>query len=72
MKRRTRNPDFFEVYNFQVARDHLRQRVLRLSVYDHGKGRRGDVIGHVSYSLKNEKLGEELWRDLETLSQVSI
>ena len=70
VKRRTRNPDFFEVYNFQVARDHLRQRVLRLSVYDHGKGRRGDVVGHVLYSLKNGKFGEELWRDLETLSEV--
>jgi hypothetical protein len=71
VKRRTRNPDFFEVFNFQVARDHLRQRVLRLSIYDHGKGRRGEVIGHVLYSLKDEKFGVELWRDLETLSEAS-
>jgi hypothetical protein len=72
VKRRTRNPNFCEVFNFQVARDHLRQRVLRLSVYDHGKGRRGDVIGHVLYSLKDEKFAVEIWRDLETLSEVGV
>jgi Ca2+-dependent lipid-binding protein len=72
VKRRTRNPNFCEVFNFQVPRDHLRQRVLRFSVYDHGKGRRGDVIGHVLYSLKDEKYGVEIWRDLETLSEVRV
>ena len=70
VKRGTRNPDYGAAFNFQVARDHLRQRVLRLSVYDHGKGRRGDVIGHVLYALKDERFGVELWRDLETLSEV--
>ncbi|XP_028407395.1 synaptotagmin-15-like isoform X2 [Dendronephthya gigantea] len=71
VKRKTRNPNFCEVFNFQVARDHLRQRVLRLSVYDHGEGRRGDVIGHVLYSLKDEAFGgSEIWRDFETLSEV--
>lgn len=58
------------MFNFQVAHDNLSQRVLRLSVYDLGKGRRGDVIGHVLYSLKDARYGVELWRDLETLSEV--
>ena len=69
-KRQTRNPNFGENFNFQIARDHLRQRVLRLSVYDQGKGHRGDVIGHVLYSLKDQEFGVETWRDLETLSEV--
>ena len=72
VKRRSRNPNYSEVFNFQVARDHLRQRVLRLSVYDHGKGRRGEVIGHVLYSLKNVGFGAEIWRDLESLSEVHV
>ena len=70
-KRKTRNPNFGDRFNFQVARDHLRQRSLRLSVFDQGRGRRGDVIGHVLYSLKDQaSFGEQTWRDLETLSEV--
>ena len=72
VKKQTRNPNYSEVFNFQVARDHLRQRVLRLSVYDHGKGRRGEVIGHVLYSLKDVGFGTEIWRDFETLSEVRV
>lgn len=69
-KRNTRNPNFGRSFNFQVARAHLPQRVLRLSVYDQGKGRRSDVIGHVLYSLKDQVFGIKTWRDLETLSEV--
>ena len=72
VKKQTRNPNYSEVFNFQVARDHLRQRVLRLSVYDHGNGRRGEVIGHVLYSLKDVGFGTEIWRDFETLSEVRV
>lgn len=66
----TKNPDFGEVFSFEVARNHLHQRVLRLSVYDMSKGRRGSLIGHVHYPLKNEKFGEELSSDLEKPSEV--
>lgn len=69
-KRRTQHPNFGQSFNFQVARDNLPQRVLRLSVYDLGKGRRSDVIGHVLYSLKDQALGVKAWRDLETVSEV--
>ena len=71
-KRRTQHPNFGQSFNFQVARDNLPQRVLRLSVYDLGKGRRSDVIGHVLYSLKDQALGVKAWRDLETVSEVLL
>lgn len=70
LKRKTRNPNFGTSFNFQVARDHLPYRVLRLSVYDQGKGRRSDVIGHVLYTLKDQVFGVKTWRDLETVSEV--
>nr|XP_039272973.1 synaptotagmin-15-like isoform X1 [Styela clava] len=71
VKRRTNNPRFNETFVFQVSENDIRERTLRLSVYDVDKRKVArHLLGHALVSLSDVELlsqgGDDMmWRDLD-------
>lgn len=67
IKRRTRNPNFHQKFAFCMSYSVLRERTLRLSVYDVDRFTRQTIIGHALYSLEDLDItmATEEWKDLE-------
>ncbi|XP_067128950.1 synaptotagmin-15-like [Centruroides vittatus] len=73
VRKRTLAPKFHEIFTFQVKKDELTKRTLRISVYDVDKRRVRHCLGHVIVTLSRVDLttNDVLWRDLESASQPS-
>lgn len=72
VKKRTRNPNFHQKFAFCMSYSVLRERTLRLTVYDVDRFTRHTLIGHAFYSLEelDITMATEEWRDLEKEAMV--
>lgn len=67
IQHRTSNPEFNECFVFIVPEHELHTRTLRLTICDFDRFSRQQVIGHVTYPLKDvESITEkkEIWMDI--------
>lgn len=71
-KRKTRRPNFGEMFYFNLSISELERCTLRLSVYDGYRASQQSVVGQVLYPLielpRNQQV--ELWRDLQAIEEV--
>lgn len=73
VRKRTLAPKFNEKFYFQIKKEELSKRTLRISVYDVDKRKIRHCLGHVIVSLARVDVttNDVLWRDLESASQPS-
>lgn len=73
-KRKTRRPNFDEMFYFNLPVSDLETCTLRLSVYDGYRASQQSVVGEVLFPLNelNTEQKVELWRDLVAIEEVSF
>ena len=71
-KRKTRRPNFDEMFYFNLPLSELQRCTLRLSVYDGYRASQQYIVGEVLFPLieldRNKKM--QLWRDLQATEEV--
>ncbi|XP_077541305.1 synaptotagmin-15-like isoform X1 [Haemaphysalis longicornis] len=73
VKKRTLAPKFDETLTFKVSEAEVRQRSLRLSVYDIDRKKVRHCLGHVTLQLEKEPLTPDklIWLDLDNVPKKS-
>lgn len=71
-KRKTRRPNFDEMFYFNLPVSELKRCTLRLSVYDGYRASQQTVVGEVLFPLNEVETNQkvELWRDLVAIEEV--
>ena len=71
-KRKTRRPNFDEMFYFNLPVSELERCTLRLSVYDGYRASQQTVVGEVLFPLNELDINQkvELWRDLVAIEEV--
>lgn len=73
-KRKTRRPNFDEMFYFNLSVSELQEGTLRLSVHDGYRASQQTVVGEVLFPLNelNTEHKIELWRDLVAIEEVRV
>lgn len=73
-KRKTRRPNFDEMFYFNLPVPELKRCTLRLSVYDGYRASQQSVIGEVLFPLNELDTEQrvELWKDLVAIEEVRL